>query len=49
MPNLTPDLGDVNDAADKWNAAWLDDDPICLCDAYRVDLRPGRCPVHGRP
>jgi hypothetical protein len=23
-----------------------EDDVICLCDAYRVDLRPGRCPIH---
>jgi hypothetical protein len=23
-----------------------DDDSICLCDAYRADLRPGLCPIH---
>jgi hypothetical protein len=23
-----------------------DNDAICLCDAYRADLRPGLCPIH---
>jgi hypothetical protein len=23
-----------------------DDEAICLCDAYRADLRPGLCPIH---
>lgn len=23
-----------------------DDDDICLCDAYRPDKRPGKCPIH---
>lgn len=26
----------------------LRDDDICLCDAYRPDKRPGKCPIHGR-
>jgi hypothetical protein len=28
--------------------AAVDDEAICLCDAYRADLRPGLCPIHGR-